>query len=671
MQNFIFGGNTPWTAEQLRAKQKLAEQLRAANMQTPQNVGEGLSAIGRALQARRIENRAGTRETELQSDFSAQLAALLGGGSTASSAPAPLSDLQRQEAWDAGVSAAPAQPVMSEQPIIETPIDSQGAPIPVESSLRATLAAQSDMDQASNVSAVGGPPAGGTDVQSRLLADLQRDFNLTPEQAAGVVGNLAHETGGFTQMQELNPTVPGSRGGYGYAQWTGPRRRAFEAWTQENGLDPNSYEANYGFLAHELRNTPEGRVLADLRNAPDVTSAAQTFSEQFLRPGTPRMDSRINFAQQAAQGGNLGPMPQAQGGSSAAPQSAPPAPQMDIQQIMELMNNPMATPAQQQYLSMLLEQQMQGPQDNTPEDIVELQMRARMAGLEEGTPEFQAFMLNNGDMPANETGFRRATPEEAAAYGAESGQFGPDGRFYPIDVPQGMSLSVDADGNMSFVQGAAGATASTSPYNVARDKAFAADALAWEQGGGADMVGQIAQLNGVLAQLEAGEPITGPIVGQLPDWWNSFANPSSVAARERVEEVVQRNLRLILGAQFTNEEGKRLIARAYNPSLTPEENASRLRRLIEQMSQAAEQKQAMVDYVNENGTLSGFQGRAPQISDFEAAIEGSAETPAETGAIPPSFAADPNVAAAIAEGIPIEAIWAELSEAERAQYNGG
>lgn len=50
--------------------------------------------------------------------------------------------------------------------------------------------------------------------------------------------------------------------------------------------------------------------------------------------------------------------------------------------------------------------------------------------------------------------FRRATPEEAAAYGAESGQFGPDGRFYAIDVPQGMTIESDGAGGFRMVQGA-------------------------------------------------------------------------------------------------------------------------------------------------------------------------------------------------------------------------
>ena len=85
------------------------------------------------------------------------------------------------------------------------------------------------------------------DVATRLSNDLMNDFDLTKEQAAGLVGNLAYETGNFKYAQEIAPTVKGSRGGYGIAQWTGPRREAFESWATSQGLGLSSNEANYGY----------------------------------------------------------------------------------------------------------------------------------------------------------------------------------------------------------------------------------------------------------------------------------------------------------------------------------------------------------------------------------------------------------------------------------------
>lgn len=148
--------------------------------------------------------------------------------------------------------------------------------------------------------AEGGAPSGSFgSIAPKISADLQRDFGLTPEQTAGIVGNLAHESGGFKSLQEQNPLVPGSRGGFGYAQWTGPRRVAFESWSKQNGLDPTSYDANYGFLKHELSSTPEGRVLDSLKQAPDAQTATRVFSDQFLRPGIPAMDSRMRWTGRA------------------------------------------------------------------------------------------------------------------------------------------------------------------------------------------------------------------------------------------------------------------------------------------------------------------------------------------------------------------------------------
>jgi hypothetical protein len=139
-----------------------------------------------------------------------------------------------------------------------------------------------------------------SDIGNRLMADLQRDLKLTKAQAAGFVGNLAHESGNFKTLQEVSPLVKGSRGGFGYAQWTGPRRRQFEAYAKENGLDPTSYDANYGFLIHELTNSPEGSVLDALRQAGDAQSAAEIVSKKFLRPGIPHMKSRIKWASRFA-----------------------------------------------------------------------------------------------------------------------------------------------------------------------------------------------------------------------------------------------------------------------------------------------------------------------------------------------------------------------------------
>jgi hypothetical protein len=96
----------------------------------------------------------------------------------------------------------------------------------------------------------------------------------------------------------------------------------------------------------------------------------------------------------------------------------------------------------------------------------------------------------------------------------------------------------------------------------------------------------------------------------------SLTNPQAVKTKNAVEEVVQRNLRLVLGAQFTEKEGERLIARAYNDRLDTQENAKRVNRLITQIKNAAETKADAIRYFEQNGTLTGWNGKLPSMSDF-------------------------------------------------------
>ena len=158
---------------------------------------------------------------------------------------------------------------------------------------------------------------------------------------------------------------------------------------------------------------------------------------------------------------------------------------------------------------------------------------------------------------------------------------------------------------------------------VALDKAYAKDHLDWTRGGGADMAAQVAQINTVLQKLEEGAELTGPTVGLINNvGLLGLVNPDAQDAKESIEEVVQRNLRLVLGAQFTATEGERLISRAYNPMLSPEKNIARLKKLYLQMEVSRQQREAMADYFAKNYTLRGYEGPQPNVGDFYTALSG-------------------------------------------------
>jgi hypothetical protein len=112
--------------------------------------------------------------------------------------------------------------------------------------------------------------------------------------------------------------------------------------------------------------------------------------------------------------------------------------------------------------------------------------------------------------------------------------------------------------------------------------------------------------------------ITGKLVGAQDDTGLlKYTNPAAQDTKEQVQEIAQRNLRLILGPQFTAKEGEALINRVYNPALPQSVNVKRLDLLQEQMTSAAKTKQEAVDYYNTNGTLKGFKGKLyNSTSDF-------------------------------------------------------
>lgn len=168
------------------------------------------------------------------------------------------------------------------------------------------------------------------------------------------------------------------------------------------------------------------------------------------------------------------------------------------------------------------------------------------------------------------------------------------------------------------------------------DREFGKEYAQYKAAGGfADVDKQLAQLDRVSQELGMpGNDYTGPAAGLIPGKARAFTNPRAVAAQNMVEEVAQRNLRLVLGAQFTQVEGERLIARAYNPQLSPLENKKRVDALIQQIRTAAQAKEDAARYFEEKGTLSGWKGKIPSVADFESAIDaaGKIETkPANTG----------------------------------------
>lgn len=130
----------------------------------------------------------------------------------------------------------------------------------------------------------------------RLMNRLMADMQCSALDAAAVFGNAGHESNGFRTLQEIKPTVAGSRGGFGWFQWTGPRRRAFEAFCAKRKLKPSSEEANYGFLVTELHGD-EAAAMPATKRAKTLRDKVIAFEMGYERAGVKHYDSRTKWAQ--------------------------------------------------------------------------------------------------------------------------------------------------------------------------------------------------------------------------------------------------------------------------------------------------------------------------------------------------------------------------------------
>lgn len=120
-----------------------------------------------------------------------------------------------------------------------------------------------------------GLPLGGT-TAGRIMTYLVSQ-GFTPEQAAGILGNLEHESG-------LRTTALGDKGtSYGLAQWHAGRWENLKRFAAQQGKPESDLETQLKFLIHEL-NTSESAALEAVRAARTPEDAAYAFARKFERP---------------------------------------------------------------------------------------------------------------------------------------------------------------------------------------------------------------------------------------------------------------------------------------------------------------------------------------------------------------------------------------------------
>lgn len=141
------------------------------------------------------------------------------------------------------------------------------------------------------------------------------------------------------------------------------------------------------------------------------------------------------------------------------------------------------------------------------------------------------------------------------------------------------------------------------------DKDYAKDYNEWTAGGAKTARNEIDKLQGVVNDMKAGKISTGRENRLIPDF---LASNDRIKARHDVESSVMASLRATLGAQFTENEGKRIIANTWDENDTEENNIARLERLVDNLKSKADDNDKKAKFYESKGSLAGYQtGSAP------------------------------------------------------------
>ena len=415
---FIFGGTTGMTYEDVQRQRRIADQL-TAGRNAPRNVGEGLTAIGNALAGRAINKRAEKRDEELRGQFNDQWGSLFGGSSS------PYADAGGASAG--GGAYTPPKPANTAD--MKYPTGQYGT------------APQGNIDAAS-----------GMDMGAPVEMDLAGGINETAEALGMDPHDLAtmisYETAGTFDPAKKGPTTQWGQH-RGLIQFGEPQAEQYGVnWDDPMGsqlgadgaivkyFKENGWKPGMGLMdAYSIINAggPGRYNASDANNGGAPGTVADKVNNQ--------MDGHRKKAA-ALLGGSFAPGP----GTQVAQNGG-----MNMQTLAEVAGSPYASPGQKAMAQQMLQQQMQAsdPQKqiamqlqkaqleraqfdlerdrsggvaNMPASIQEAQWRAREAGLQPGTPEYQSFVLNGGgdpatfralDMQAQAAGFQQGSPEYA------------------------------------------------------------------------------------------------------------------------------------------------------------------------------------------------------------------------------------------------------------------
>ena len=133
-------------------------------------------------------------------------------------------------------------------------------------------------------------------------------------------------------------------------------------------------------------------------------------------------------------------------------------------------------------------------------------------------------------------------------------------------------------------------------------KVTAKDYNAWQTQGGIESAREkMMRIKSVKAKLESGEIETGTLVQAIGGIVEKFLQPDAVGAKQALETIFQENLRETIGAQFTENEAKMFLARAYDPQLPNKTNIEKINYALSAMNTLQNYKAQYFDTFQREG----------------------------------------------------------------------
>lgn len=377
-QSFIFGGNTGMSYDQIQKQREIANELLQANMSTPQNVGEGLSAIGRALAAKAIDKRTARADEENRKAYEArrsEIFGMLGGGAAGGGASSY---------------TAPSQP-----PVVFDPNSPQGVASDTMAALGKSVFTLGDRES----------------FVSAMMPHALRVSEMTGLDPRLVIAQAAQETGWGKSAPNNNFFGIKSHGKDG-----GANLGTFE-YVDGNRVNVNDSFRTYGSMGESADDY--ARFLMENPRYKEMLAAGD-LEGQLAALGRSGYATDPNYATSV---GSIASSIQIPGlsNATAAPQAAPagmPNPAI-LMALAETAGNPYASDSDKIIAQLLMDQtmqamdpmrqmemerarleleQMRNPQAQTPEQLRERQALAAAGGLQPGTPEYESYILT-GELP--------------------------------------------------------------------------------------------------------------------------------------------------------------------------------------------------------------------------------------------------------------------------------